>query len=772
MDLQLEQENDLYDIVPPEHKGDWLAVLMQERNSPEATDLGKIYADKWECKLQKKGYLDSPLVEVTPFVFKDTLYRLENWQKFWELPPYNPGERYLEDEVRIRDVEKDEIVSIPLKGYTFSSAFVWNGKIYVFAGNHNTATQWRHVTEMVMTCTEDLVNWSEPKTVLKALEGEYFFNVAVCRGKDSFVLLYETNDAAWPGFTFRYCVSDDLTNWEIISDALYGKEKYAGGPSLYYEGEYYYTLYLQDLGSAWETRITRSRDLIHWEDAPVERPFVTFDSSVKNIRMLDSEICECNASDAELCYWKGKTIVYFTGSDQQIGGDLQVAEFDGTPRELLEHYFEETKVDLPSPRQLAYQNNQLGAFVHYGPASYTGNSDMMSTPEASLFNPDQLDVEQWVMAAKSFGAKHIVLTAKHHNGFCLWPTATTDYSVKNCPWKNGNGDIVREFVDAARKHGIAPGLYFSLGDKHWGCHSTPDPMGKRKLIGNRAEFLKFVKAQLKELLTNYGPLSMAWFDGAYDPFGYDVLGSDGKCIGHQDGDKIVEQIRKLQPETIIFGSTRPDARWSGSERAWATYPLLNMISKDTVPSWIPPYIEGWCPVETCIHTRDTWFWTPDSDDTLLAVDEFWSKYYQSIGRGANLLINITPDTSGQIPQAEVARLNEFGQQLHDYLGTPIASISSKNRWSEGYTLELDIGKSSQINHIILEENIEFGQKIQNYVIESFKDGKWVNIATGLTIGRKRIEKLEDVVAEKIRLRVLRSIALPDVRLFAAFGESY
>lgn len=293
-------------------------------------------------KLQKKGRLGSPVVETTPFVFNGRLYRLENWQKYWDIPPHNPGDYYLEDEVRIVDVDENRIISVPLKGYTFAIAFVWDEKVYIFAGNHHSASKWRHVTECSMICSSDLKTWTEPQVVLKALKGETFFNFAVCRGKDKFVLLYETDDPKWPKFTFRYCLSDDLINWQLIPDAVYGKDKYVGGPSLYYEGDYYYTLYLEDLGKAWETRITRSRDLINWEDAPVDRTFLPYDPSIKNLPFQEPDIGECNASDAELCYWQGKTIVYFTGGIQEVAGDLQLAEFDGTPRELLEHYFTPT----------------------------------------------------------------------------------------------------------------------------------------------------------------------------------------------------------------------------------------------------------------------------------------------------------------------------------------------------------------------------------------------------------------------------------------------
>ena len=229
----------------------------------------------------------------------------------------------------------------------------------------------------------------------------------------------------------------------------------------------------------YETRVTRSQDLVHWQDAPTERAFVTYNPENRVHPLRPPEIRETNASDAEICEFQGKTYVYYTGGDQHVAGDLQLAVYDGGAQELLEHFYEEPKLYTPNAAQLRYQENQLGAFVHFGLASFTGG-DFMASPDASVFNPENLDCEQWVRAAKSFGAKHIVLTAKHHSGFCLWPTETTEYSVKNAPWKNGQGDVVRELADAAKKYDIELGLYISGGDKHFPCTSTPEPLKKKK----------------------------------------------------------------------------------------------------------------------------------------------------------------------------------------------------------------------------------------------------------------------------------------------------
>jgi alpha-L-fucosidase len=295
------------------------------------------YAEPWKNPIVKKGYLNSPLVETTPFVLNGRLYRLESWQKYWELPDSAPNTQSDQDAVRVFDVDASKIVSIPFTNHGFATAFVWDGRVYVFAAHWDKPG--RKASKINMVSSADCVKWTEPVTVWRAESNENLYNVAVCRGKDAFVLLYETDDPKYPPFTFKYCTSSDLKNWKLLPDAVYGRDKYVGGPGLYYEGDTYYTLYLQDLGQKWETRITRSKDLIHWEDAPAGRPFITFDETKKNLPLRPAELTERNASDAELCEWKGKTFIYFSGADQQYAGDLQWAEFDGTPRALFESFF-------------------------------------------------------------------------------------------------------------------------------------------------------------------------------------------------------------------------------------------------------------------------------------------------------------------------------------------------------------------------------------------------------------------------------------------------
>lgn len=741
--------------------------------------------NSFENPIVKQGRLGSPLVETSPFVFNNKLYLLENNQRFWDVPGAKPGDYFHDDEVRIKDIETGKLISVPLKNHSFGTVLLWKGIVYVFAGNYGTSKPWRQITSITMTSSKDLKNWTRPRTVLEASGDEYFFNTAVCRGKDKFILLYETNDTQWKPFTFRYVESTDLINWKEIPGAIYGKEKYVGGPALYFEEGWYYTLYLESISKGYETRITRSKDLVNWEDAKEDRPFITFDATHKNIPLLEPDITESNASDVELCYFKGKTILYFTGSDQTTAGDLQWASYEGHPKQLFEHFFKEdiknndptpehegnwTPVltapqkerlhgttpqfqvsNIPTPQQLAFQERQLGAFVHFGPASYI-ESDMMSVPAVDVFNPSKLDADQWVKTAKSFGAKHIVLTAKHHNGYCLWPTKTTDYSIKGSPWMNGEGDVVGEFVRACRKYNMQIGLYVSGGDKHFGCYSTPDPQGERKMIGDVHKYFPVFMEQLRELLTSYGEISYLWFDGAYDPFGWDVMyPKTMQPFGTAYGDAIRSMVKNLQPDAVIMGGTKPDVRWSGSEQGWAAYPLENVVEPGKgLELWVGPHNTGWIPAEACLHTRDTWFWKPDSDNTLRDIPFLKKVYFESIGRGANLLINMTPDTTGLIPKPEVDLLYEFGKTIEHIFDKSMGSTSTSDKKSTN-ELYLNLSKRQKVNLLVLEEDIQYGQRVKKYKVEAYVDGKWKTIAEGKTIGRKRIQTFEEVRTDKLRL---------------------
>ena len=297
---------------------------------------------QWQNPLKRTSSLGPVAGEVTPFVFEDRLYRVENYPRYLDFPEQkDPTFRFHEDEVRVRDVESNAVLSVPFRNHYFGEGFLHGGRLYVYAADNGTNLPWRHHRKINMAYSSDLVRWSEPVTCIEPEGNELLFNTALCRGPDRFIMLYETNDACWRPFTFKYCESDDLIHWKRIPGALYGTDKYVGGPALHYANGWYYTLYVESLpGGQYDNRITRSRDLVHWQDAPAERAMIPVDPT----HVPDPahpEVRELSASDAELCYWRGRTIVYFLSGNQQGVFGLETAEFNGTPQELLACYFED-----------------------------------------------------------------------------------------------------------------------------------------------------------------------------------------------------------------------------------------------------------------------------------------------------------------------------------------------------------------------------------------------------------------------------------------------
>ena len=293
---------------------------------------------RWTNRLARTASIGPVACEVTPFVWQNRLYRVENYPRYFDFPGARPDYRFLEDEIRVRDVASGQIVSVPLHGHYYGMGFVHDGHLHVFAGAYGPGRRIRTINRVV---SDDLVHWSDPVPAIAAEGNEGLFNTAVCRGSDRFVLLYETDDPRWPKFTFKYCESDDLVHWRPIPGARYGIDKYVGGPALYFADGWYYTLYLQSLPGPrhYETRITRSRDLVLWHDAPEDRPVLpVIPTHVPD--PAHPEVCERSASDAELCAWRDRTIIYFNSGNQLGVNGLEQAEFDGPPAERLSHYFD------------------------------------------------------------------------------------------------------------------------------------------------------------------------------------------------------------------------------------------------------------------------------------------------------------------------------------------------------------------------------------------------------------------------------------------------
>jgi alpha-L-fucosidase len=297
----------------------------------------------WKNPIIHARRMEDVRTEVTPFVFKGRLYRLENMMRFGDFEGKEPPYRYHEDGFRIHDVAADQIISIPLLNHYFAIAYVWDDRVYVVAGDYEDRPWW-HIRHTVMISSDDLVTWTKPRVILEAAGDEHLFNYALCRAKGKFYLLYETNDRRWPAFTMRFCESDDLVTWrKLPENYIYGKDKYTGGPALYYDEEedWFYILYVNAFGeNQYDNRIARSHDLMTWQDAPADRPIVSPDLQ----RVVDGKkwpgIKECSASDVEMCEFQGKTYLCWNNGNQQGASVGWEAVYDGPMKQFLRKFFE------------------------------------------------------------------------------------------------------------------------------------------------------------------------------------------------------------------------------------------------------------------------------------------------------------------------------------------------------------------------------------------------------------------------------------------------
>ncbi len=294
----------------------------------------------WQHPLsQPQVVAKSNVSEITPFIWRNRLYKVENYKASEAFPGEDIAKRFHEDGCRIVDVESGKTLSIPWTNHYFTTATVWQDRIYLFGGDYEWDRPWWHIRHIEMIHSDDLAHWSRPQIVLKAADNENLFNNAVVHDGQRFVLLYETDDPAYPKFTFKFAVSDDLEHWTKLPKAIFGNDKYVGGPAMYFEGGRYYILYVNDLGGKWDTRITRSRDLVQWEEAPSDRPFLSPDYTHETNPEDYPGVFEINASDAEMIEWQGHVLVWWNGGDQCSCGDHKLAEFAGTRRELCERFF-------------------------------------------------------------------------------------------------------------------------------------------------------------------------------------------------------------------------------------------------------------------------------------------------------------------------------------------------------------------------------------------------------------------------------------------------
>lgn len=371
----------------------------------------------------------------------------------------------------------------------------------------------------------------------------------------------------------------------------------------------------------------------------------------------------------------------------------------------------------PTPAQLAWQKDGLGVFFHVGVNTFAGKEWSDGTLAPDTFDPSDLDADQWVRTAQDLGAKYVVLTAKHHDGFCLWPTATTAYSVASSPWKDGGGDVVAEVVDACRRHGMKLGLYLSPWDRNAPQYEDPET------------YDEFYLAQLRELCTNYGELHELWFDGA---------GSAGREYAW---DRIGDVIAELQPTAMVFNMGPATIRWVGNEDGLAADPVeyvttstdLNNYDEDVIETGEAVYL----PPECDVSLRKGWFWQPGEEPKslshLLAIHD------RSIGLGANLLLNIPPDRRGRLDDADVERVRELAEALQQRFGDPVEAVLETGGAG---AVRAQLPAGTTFDHVEIHEALEEGQRVAAHRV-LLEDG--TVLATGGSIGVRRIHRLETPV---------------------------
>lgn len=438
----------------------------------------------------------------------------------------------------------------------------------------------------------------------------------------------------------------------------------------------------------------------------------------------------------------------------------------------------EEKLDMasrlvPTPQQLEWQQMELIAFLHFGVNTFTGREWGDGTEDPAIFNPTALDCEQWVRTLKDAGFKMALITAKHHDGFCLWPTKTTRHSVASSPWKDGKGDVVRELRDACKKYGIKFGVYLSPWDRNASCY------------GDSPAYNQFFIEQLTELLTNYGEVHEVWFDGANGE------GPNGKKQIY-DWDAILRTIRRLQPKavTAIMGD---DVRWVGNEKGigreteWSATALTPGIyprsgeqnkalgiygkakdlgGRDIVARATELF---WYPSEVDVSIRPGWFYHADQDNQVKSLSHLADIYFKSVGYNSVLLLNIPPDLRGRIHESDVQRLKEFSGYLKKTFARNYV-LKGDEAWqgTSGTAREYDVQKGALVNAFMIQEDISKGQRIESFLVEAYKDGAWIHLSEGTTVGYKRLVRFSDTRPERIRVTIRSARGIANVSAVGLF----
>ena len=446
---------------------------------------------------------------------------------------------------------------------------------------------------------------------------------------------------------------------------------------------------------------------------------------------------------------------------------------------------------VPSPRQLNWQDLEYYAFVHFSINSFTDKEWGYGDESPKLFNPFELDTDQWARTISEAGMKGVVITAKHHDGFCLWPSKYTEHSVKNSPWKNGEGDLLKELSESCKKYGLKMGVYLSPWDRN-----HPD-------YGTEA-YLTYYRNQLRELLTQYGPIFEVWFDGANGGDGYYGGANETRKIDNKtyyDWPLTHQIVRELQPNAVMFSDAGPDIRWVGNEKGYANQTTWSTIYKDSIYPGMPGFNRfapgqekgtHFIPTETDVSIRPGWFYHQSEDDEVKSVEHLWDIYCNSVGLNSNLLLNLPVDRRGLVHENDIASLQGLKSKIERVFETNLATMaqlkmeSSSNVMDSSILtdgqresfvkitdkdskiiLEFDATKSS--NLFVIQEAIQKGQRIRSFEIEALIDASWQVIYQGTTIGNKRIVRFP---TSNIKAIALKLTDFNDKALISEMGLYY
>ncbi len=439
----------------------------------------------------------------------------------------------------------------------------------------------------------------------------------------------------------------------------------------------------------------------------------------------------------------------------------------------------EANIPIPTQAQLDWQNAELVAVFHYDLHVFDGEQYNQQvnriTPMANynIFNPEKLNTDQWIKAAKDAGCKIAILTATHETGFALYQSDVNPYCLKAVKWRNGKGDLVKDFVESCRKYGVKPGIYIGI---RWNSfYGVYDFMvnGNNQFTENRQQYYnRMCEGMVEELMSRYGDLAIVWFDG----------GAHGPEKGGPD---VLSAFEKYQSNCIFYHNTqRADIRWGGSESgtvpypSWGTYPFpyshstnQEVIFKNNfqllkegdpegkyyMPAMSDAPLRGY-------NGRHEWFWEPGDEEHVFPLDHLVNMYYNSVGHNSSLILGLTPDANGLMPESDVTRLKELGKEITRRFSKPVAVTSGS-----GAKIMLKISGKQKINEVLLMEDITKGERVRKFIIEGKTENGWETIFSGSCIGHKFIHRFEEMKVDKVRLKIPESKGEPQIQNFQVFN---